>query len=168
MIHHPPYPQHGVRRWDEHFLKLACVHAEMSKDPSTQVGAVIVGPDLEIRATGFNGFPRGVKDTGARLNNREDKLKLIVHAEMNAVLHAARTGVSVRGCTLYFAALGDNGPWGGPPCSRCVTHLIQAGIGEIVTYPRNIPERWQEDAELSSTLIHEGCMLYREVKPISS
>ena len=57
-------------RWDLHFLSLAKAHAMMSKDPSTKVGAIIVGPDLEIRSTGFNGFPRGVIDEEQRLNHR--------------------------------------------------------------------------------------------------
>jgi dCMP deaminase len=50
-------------RWDEYFIKMAFLVAEKSKDPSTKVGCVIVGPDNEIRSTGFNGFPRGVAET---------------------------------------------------------------------------------------------------------
>src|SRR6185436_10597230 len=80
-------------RWDRHFLQLCVDHARMSKDPSTRVGAVLVGPELVILASGFNGFPRGVKDTEERLNDRELKTRLVVHAEMNAVLAAARVGV---------------------------------------------------------------------------
>lgn len=73
-------------RWDVHFLDLAATHARMSKDPSTRVGSVIVGPDREIRSVGFNGFPRGIEDTYARLHDRDTKLKLVVHGEMNAML----------------------------------------------------------------------------------
>ena len=91
-------------RWDQHFLQLAIDHARMSKDPSTRVGAVIVGPDREIRSSGFNGFPRGIEDTAERLADREMKLRLIVHAEMNAVLNAVRGGAQVKGCSLYLAA----------------------------------------------------------------
>ena len=107
-------------RWDNHFLRLAQVHAEMSKDPNTRVGAVIVGPDREIRATGFNGFPRRICDDPVRLQDRETKLQLVVHAECNAICAAARVGVPLLGCTLYLAATDDTGAvWGGPPCTRC-------------------------------------------------
>lgn len=101
-------------RWDDHFLRLALNNAKMSKDPRTQVGSVIVGPDREVRSMGFNGFPRGIEDTLERLHDRDMKLKLIVHGEMNAILNAVRIGVSTRGCTLYLAATDDTGLiWGG-------------------------------------------------------
>jgi dCMP deaminase len=48
--------------WDNYFIEMAELIASKSKDPSTQVGCVIVGPDNEIRSTGFNGFPRGVRE----------------------------------------------------------------------------------------------------------
>jgi dCMP deaminase len=153
-------------RWDRHFLQLCLVHASMSKDPSTQVGAVIVGPDLEIRSTGFNGFPRGVADTMERLHNRELKLKLIVHAETNAILNAARIGVSVKGCTLYLAATDSSGGiWGGCPCTRCTVEIIQAGITEIVSHPfKSVPSRWKDDIEFSRFVLVEAGVNYREVK----
>lgn len=49
--------------WKQYFIDLTLVVASKSKDPSRQVGCVIVGPDKEIRSTGFNGFPRGVRET---------------------------------------------------------------------------------------------------------
>ena len=70
-------------RWDRHFLDLALQHARISKDPSTQVGSIIVGPDLEFLSAGANGFPRGILDTPQRLNDRDTKLKIVVHAEVN-------------------------------------------------------------------------------------
>ena len=154
-------------RWDRHFLQLALDNARMSKDPSTRVGAVIVGPDREIRSTGFNGFPRGIVDTPERLNDRDMKLKLVVHAEMNAILNAARIGVSVKGCTLFMGATDDSGlVWGGPPCSRCTVEIIQSGIGEIVSFtPKAIPSRWHEDLAFARALIEEVGMAYRELAP---
>lgn len=50
--------------WEEYYIKMAMLIATKSKDPSTQVGCVIVGPDNEVRSTGFNGFPRGVQEIG--------------------------------------------------------------------------------------------------------
>jgi len=152
-------------KWDAHFLGLCIAHARMSKDPSTQIGAVIVGPDMEIRSVGFNGFPRGIADTESRLNNRDTKLRLVVHGEMNAVLAAARVGTPLKGCTLYLAATDSTGAvWGGPPCVRCTVECIQAGIAEIVSYPRKTaPSRWSCDLELAEQLLAEAGVRYREV-----
>jgi dCMP deaminase len=152
-------------KWDKHFLGMALYHAKLSKDPSTQVGSVIVGLDKEILSAGFNGFPRGIADTPERLNDRDTKLKLIVHAEMNALLAAARTGMKLKGCILYLAATDDSGMvWGGPPCTRCVVEIIQVGISEIVSYPvKSIPARWHEDLKLSRKLIDEAGIIYREI-----
>lgn len=152
-------------RWDRYFLHLAGECARMSKDPSTKVGAVIVGPDREIRSTGFNGFPRGIEDTDDRLHDRETKLKLVVHGEMNAVLAAARVGTPLRGCILYLAARGvEGGLWGGPPCVRCTVEIIQAGISEIVSWPqRAVPSTWNVDLLLARQLLREAAIMYREV-----
>ena len=58
-------------KWDLRFLELARHISDWSKDPSTKVGCVVVGPDREIRSTGFNGFPRGIEDDDNRLQNRK-------------------------------------------------------------------------------------------------
>lgn len=157
-------------RWDKHFLETALVCARMSKDPSTIVGAVIVGPDCEVRATGFNGFPRTIRDSPERLVDREEKLKLMVHAECNAICNAARVGVSTKGCTMYLAAseasdmTGTAKVWGGAPCTRCSVHVIQAGIISVVTYPpKNVPSRWHEDIAFARTILQEARIDYREV-----
>lgn len=152
-------------RWDRHFLGMALYHSRMSKDPRTQVGAVIVGPDRELLSAGFNGFPRGIADTPERLNDKPTKLLLVVHAEMNALLAAARTGMRLKGCTLYLAATDDSGLiWGGPPCTRCTVEIIQVGIAEIVSYPtKPVPSSWHEDLKTAHVLINEAGMKYREV-----
>ena len=134
--------------WDKRFLKLAKHISKWSKDPSTQVGCVVVGPDRELRSTGFNGLPRGIEDNDQRLNNREIKYPLICHAEENAIMHAARIGMSLKDCTAYVT-------W--PPCTRCARSLIQAGISSIV-YPKDIeiPDRWMEDFNLSLNMLKEA------------
>lgn len=135
-------------KWDKRFVELAFHIAGWSKDPSTQVGCVVVGPDREIRSTGFNGFPRGIEDTLGRLSDREQKYPLICHAEENAIMHAARIGISLKDCRAYVT-------W--PPCTRCARSLIQAGVTEVL-YPAGleIPERWQGDFELSNTMFAEA------------
>ena len=142
-------------KWDTRFLNLAKHISDWSKDPSTKVGCVVVGEDREIRSTGFNGFPRGIEDTAARLNDREQKYPMICHAEENAIMHAARIGVSLKGSSAYVT-------W--PPCSRCARSLIQAGVSEIV-YPAgvDIPERWQEDFAISLGMMKEAGLSVRSV-----
>jgi dCMP deaminase len=137
-----------MTNWDKRFLKLAKHISEWSKDPSTKVGCVVVGPDRELRSTGFNGLPRGIEDNEQRLNNREIKYPLICHAEENAIMHAARIGISLKDCTAYVT-------W--PPCTRCARSLIQAGVSTIV-YPENIeiPERWMDDFNLSLNMLKEA------------
>lgn len=153
------------KRWDEHFLNIALECAKMSKDRSTKVGAVLVGPDREIRGTGFNGLPRGIADTDERLLNRDLKLKIVVHAEINAVMNAARVGIPVKGCTLFLSAHDDSGMiWGGPPCTRCTVELIQTGIVGIVSRPmKTVPSRWIEDITFAGELLKEAGLSYRTV-----
>jgi len=138
----------------------------MSKDPNTKVGTVITGPDREILSAGFNGFPRGIADTQERLNDRATKLQLIVHAEMNALLAAARTGMRLKGCVLYIAATDSSGlVWGGPPCTRCTVEIIQVGISEIVSYPiKTAPSKWKADLEVARNLLAEADIKYRELQ----
>jgi len=142
-------------KWDIRFVKLAMHIANWSKDPSTKVGCVVVGEDREIRSTGFNGFPRGIKDDEERLLDREQKYPLICHAEENAIMHAARIGVSLKGSTAYVT-------W--PPCSRCARSLIQSGIKEIIyPTPGEIPERWINDFNISNGMISEAGVIVRTI-----
>lgn len=145
------------------YLELCLAVARESNDPSTKVGAVII-KDNEIKATGCNSL--GIFETPERLNDRDLKIKLVVHAEMNAILAAAKRGVSTNGCTLYMLAVDvkTSTIWGGPPCTRCVVELIQAGISQVkVPIPKNIPERWQVDLKLSKSLLLEAGVIYNEI-----
>ena len=142
-------------KWDQRFIELAKHIANWSKDPSTKVGCVVVGEDREIRSTGFNGFPRGIKDDEERLLVPEQKYPLICHAEEIAIMHAARTGISLKNCIAYVT-------W--PPCTRCARSLIQAGVSEIV-YPKEveIPERWEADFDMSLNMFKESRTIVRKV-----
>jgi dCMP deaminase len=140
-------------KWDRRFIDLALHISDWSKDPSTKVGCVVVGADREIRSTGFNGFPRGIEDSIERLEDRDLKYPLICHAEENAIMHAARIGISLKDCTAYVT-------W--PPCTRCARSLIQAGVVEVV-FPRDIeiPERWIEDFDRSLSMMKEAGVIAR-------
>ncbi len=140
-------------KWDRRFIDLALHISNWSKDPSTKVGCVVVGADREIRSTGFNGFPRGIEDSLERLEDREMKYPLICHAEENAIMHAARIGISLKDCVAYVT-------W--PPCTRCARSLIQAGVVEVV-FPKDIeiPERWVEAFDRSLSMMKEAGVLAR-------
>ena len=74
--------------WDLRFLELAKLVSTWSKDPSTKVGAVIIDDNRRVVSVGYNGFPKGVRDSEHRLGNREVKYNYMVHAERNAMLFA--------------------------------------------------------------------------------
>jgi dCMP deaminase len=134
-------------KWDRRFLAFAAQVAGWSKDPSTQVGAVIVRGHY-IVATGYNGFPRGVADTEARLNDRASKLLYTVHAEANALAQCAVHGVSTQGATLYVTH---------PPCAGCMRLLIAAGIVRVV-FPQpndDFAARWATDLAAADAMAEE-------------
>jgi dCMP deaminase len=107
--------------WHQRFIKLAKEYSTWSKDPSTQVGAVAIDPNTRrVLSGGYNGFPRGIEDTDERLNDRDLKHSLVVHAEMNLIYNATRSGISLEGSHLYV--------WGLPVCSECAKGIIQTGV----------------------------------------
>ena len=108
--------------WDEYLMGFARHASLKSKDPSTKVGAAIVAPDHGLICTGFNGFPSGVLETPERWE-RPEKYNWVVHAELNAILHAAKHGKKLDGSTLYSTLL---------PCDRCAMHIHQVGIKKVV------------------------------------
>ena len=108
--------------WGEYYARFAKLAATKSKDP-TQVGAVLVGPDGEIRLTAYNGPPRGVRDDIPARWERPTKYLFCSHAEENLVAFAAREGIRTRGCTVYVTHR---------PCARCARTLVQAGVREVL------------------------------------
>jgi len=110
------------RSWDEHFMDMAILVAQRSKDPSTKVGCVVVSEDKIVVATGYNGLPRGVQDRSERME-RPAKYLWTSHAEENAVAQSARVGAKLKGGTAFVTH---------HPCSRCARSLIQAGITRVV------------------------------------
>lgn len=121
-------------KWDHRYLALARHVAGWSKDPSTKTGAVVIRMDNIVAAIGFNGFPKEMQDRAEWYNDRDEKYSRIIHAEMNAVLHARRD--DLLGATLYT--------WPLAPCDRCAVYMIQAGIERFVFPPLapELEERW--------------------------
>lgn len=133
----PPY------KWDIRGLRVAREVASWSKDPSTGTGCYISDDTHAPVSNGFNGFPRGILDDH-RLEDREVKLEMILHAEVNAVLQAAAPLV---GCTAYI--------WPFGPCIRCAALLIQAGVKRVV-FPNWVPPRWHVNFATARNLLTEA------------
>jgi len=139
-----------VTDWDFKFLKLAQHISNWSKDPSTKVGAVVVDEDNRIVSIGYNGFPKGIKDD-ERLENRDVKYSLILHAEENALLFSKQ---NLKNCKIYTYPLF--------PCSRCCSKIIQCGIKEIIALENNNP-RWKNSINLSVEMCEEVGISYKLV-----
>lgn len=147
-----------MNKWTRRYLDIAKEVSTWSKDPSKQIGAVAVGDKGQILSQGYNGFPRGVKDTDERYNNREEKYKYVVHGEMNCIYNACNSGVSLNGATLYVTGL--------PVCSECAKGIIQVGIKKVVMeYPKDIPLIWEKSVQLTKQMFLEAnvlCMCHEE------
>jgi dCMP deaminase len=120
-----------IPHWDEYYLDICKVVAARSKDPNTKLGCVIVGPAHEIRTTGYNSFPRGIRDDVPERLVRPEKYLWIEHAERNAICNAARCGTPLEGCTLYVEIM---------PCMDCARAIVQAGIVQVVVSSERMKE----------------------------
>jgi dCMP deaminase len=139
--------------WSDKYIKLAKEISTWSKDPSTKIGAVVVGADGQILSQGFNGFPRGIKDSEERLNNRERKYELVVHGEMNAIYNASLNGVSLKDSTIYVYGL--------PTCNECAKGIIQVGIKKVVAMrPAKYNSDWDKSNKNAAALFKEANVMY--------
>lgn len=139
------FPQH-VDSWDEYFLWIAEAVAIKSKDPRCSVGAVIVSDENIVLSTGFNGLARRIHDDERLLADAEEKLKVICHAEANAIYNAARLGVALHGASIFVTKF---------PCLACCNAIIQAGISRIYTHDR----RYWDDDPLDADHHHKRAVL---------
>lgn len=148
------------QKWDGRFLGLARTVAAWSRDPSTKCGAVLTDGDTNrIVSLGFNGFPALCDDSEELYADRETKYRRVIHAEMNAVLFAARP---LRGCTLFT--------WPLAPCPRCAACVIQAGVWRVVApvLSDDLAARWAVELEESRRLFDEANVVLLEVPPCSA
>lgn len=130
-------------------LQVCKAVSELSKDPSTKVGCILVGPSGEIRSMGYNGMPRGCNDTNSVRNQRPEKYFWYEHAERNALYNAARVGTPIDGSTAYVTMI---------PCMDCARGLIQSGVTCIISFLPIIDqtqEVWKNQYSRFSELITE-------------
>lgn len=131
------------------FMKIANSIAELSKDPSRKVGAIILERDSYIQlSAGYNGFPRKFKETKHRWK-KENKHDYVIHAELNAIIHAARTNSNIVNSIMITTRF---------PCNNCALSIIQAGITTVCTYEPdwdNLSEKWKRSFHMSRELLIE-------------
>jgi dCMP deaminase len=113
---------HPRASWDEYFMSIAQVVASRSTCPRKYVGAVIVR-NRTILSTGYNGSIRGLPHCSDVGHMMEDgHCVATIHAEANAIIQAARNGVTIDGGTIYVTA---------SPCWSCFKQIANAGISRI-------------------------------------
>ncbi len=130
-----------MNKWDERFMNLAETVAEWSScyQSNRHVGAVAV-KDKRILTTGYNGSPAGIESCAERGECLRRKLDIAsgtrqevcyaVHAEQNAIIQAAKLGVSLEGATLYVTH---------QPCVICTRMIINSGIKTVI-YKNGYPD----------------------------
>ena len=138
-------------KWHYRFMNLAKEVASWSKDPSSKIGAVAV-KDFRVLSMGYNGFPRGVEDSEARYNNKEEKYKLVVHAEVNCIYNATYHGLSLKGADLYVYGL--------PCCNECAKGIIQVGIASVFIQSVKNDEKWNEAWQITKEMFDEANISY--------
>ena len=133
----------NMNKWDIRFMELTETVAKWSScfQENRHVGAVIV-KDNRVMTTGYNGAPAGIKsceEKGECLRRKlnipsgtKHELCYAVHAELNAVIQAAKYGININGATLYCTH---------QPCVICAKIIINAGIKRVV-YKEGYPDEF--------------------------
>ena len=133
-------------KWDHRFMEMTDTISGWAScyQKNRKMGAVIVR-DKRILTTGYNGAPQGIKPCVERGECLRRKLGILsgtraevcyaVHAEQNALIQAARMGVSVYGATMYVTY---------SPCIICARLLINAGIVRVI-YRYDYPDEFSRE-----------------------
>ena len=143
--------------WDQYFMGVAKLSALRSKDPSTQVGACIVGDDHRILSIGYNGTPNGFSDElfpwdreGEPLNT---KYLYVCHAEMNAIVNFRGSRKELENARVYVDLF---------PCNECAKIIIQSGIKEVIY----LSDKYAHlDSFIASKKLFDSCgVKYRQIE----
>lgn len=130
-------------KWDDRFMNLAETVAEWSScyQANRHVGAIIV-KDKHILATGYNGAPSGIESCAERgeclrrvkniASGTMQEVCYAVHAEQNAIIQAAKFGISLEGATMYVTH---------QPCVICTRMIINSGIKKVI-YKNGYPDEF--------------------------
>lgn len=137
-----------MTNWDIKFIELSRHISEWSKDTNRKNSAVIVDSDNIVISIGYNGFPRKCDDSILSRYERPDKYLFTEHAERNAIYHAARLGISLKGCSMYVTMF---------PCSDCARGIIQSGITKLITPEPDVEHhKWGEHFKAALQMFEEA------------
>jgi len=147
--------------WDQYFMGVAKLSAMRSKDPSTQVGACIVGNDNRILSIGYNGTPNGFEDKnfpwGREGNRLDTKYLYVCHAEMNAIINYRGSRKELENAKVYVDLF---------PCNECAKLIIQSGIKEVI-YSKSYDYDNHSDEMEASIRMFEACGIkYRQIESV--
>lgn len=135
-------------RWIKYFFDIAEVVAKQSKDPSTKTGAVLVSSSKQIIACGYNGFPAKFPDNKEQYLCKDYKYPRIVHAEINALMSAAKHGISTLDSSLFVVPI--------QVCNECAKAIIQAGVKNVFIKVNKSTNKWTEAFAISKEMF-EAC-----------
>lgn len=139
----------NIPSWDDYFMSIAETISKRSKDPSRQVGCLIIEPvSKTIRSGGYNGMVAKVAET-LEIWSKPTKYKYVCHAEFNAIAIASKNGISTDKCSAYVTSF---------PCLTCARLLVQAGITKII-FKSGISSGYAEEYKDTENLLGE-CDIY--------
>ncbi|HVN05640.1 MAG TPA: deaminase [Bryobacteraceae bacterium] len=145
---------------ESRWLALCASKGQLSPDPRTKVGCVIVGPDRRVRCEACNTYPTGVLDDIPERTEAPLKYIWIEHAERNAIYTAARRGISTEGCTVIVELT---------PCVECARAIIQAGVVQVVINHDRSAEyrgkRYSGEHRMALAMLAEAGIAIRLVSP---
>lgn len=152
MVIHKFLEKETERRvsWNEYFYKIAKMVATRSTCLKRQIGSVIVSYDNIILATGYNGPARGAPHCescnreGVPTGEKYDNCPAI-HAELNAIIHAAKHGVKIHGAKLVVTSC---------PCYSCAKAIVNAGITDVIIPFENILPKVVNYLEDNDVTVH--------------
>lgn len=137
-----------MNKWDLRFIELTNLVSGWSKDKNTQVGCCIVNNKNPI-SMGFNGFPKNVNENISERHERPMKYLFTVHAEINAIVNAAKNGQMTNGCDMFVNYY---------PCCNCAGAIVNAGIKRVIC--NNKPDfnhhKWGESWKIASIIFDEA------------
>ena len=140
--------------WDEYFMALAKLTAIRSKDPNSQVGAVIVDSENRVLSIGYNGAPNGFSDDlfpWAREGEElATKYPYVCHGELNAISNFTGSRKELRGAKIYVTLF---------PCNKCTQLIIQNGIKEVIYACDKYADT--NDVKASKKMLNECGVNYR-------
>lgn len=114
-----------VISWDHYFMFMCKMVSQRSKDPSTQVGSVVVNDDNFVVGMGYNGMPNGCPDDlmnwDRDQSKSDNKYLYVCHSEANALMFGDQS--KIKGSRIYCTLF---------PCNECAKLIIQKGIREVI------------------------------------